>query len=287
MAADDRTAIIPGANWSVKEWDLDLVITGFRPISIKFRTSVDGGAPGPPYDDEFSTAWVKNEGALHTPSFKVVHHKTWEEVKAIATNSGKTAHPLRCISLNSYLPLDAKERKYSAIFIENTGAQAKAWYWWPNAPADFIRSETDQHKTDKPHYPIRLVHISPTAQPVGEPWNFDIVAVSNTGSDSRWWWWNYNMPLQGVQKLLDDHQAKNPRVYQLANGNISLQNWNVWTAILVQSDPGTGWFDQDKTFDELTTLAKQRKARILDVIYNYKNHSGGKHGYAATMLKCS
>jgi hypothetical protein len=280
MAADDRTAAIPYANWTVHEWDSSLTMGGLRPISMKFRTSVGGGPAGTPLKDEFSTAWVKNEGALHTPSFKVVHHKTAKEVIAIATDSGKTAHPLRCISLNSYLPYDASERKYSAIFIENTGAQGKAWYWWFNVPADFILSETDQTKKDKPHYPIRLVHISPTSQPVGEPWNFDIVAVSNTGVDSRWWRWRHNMKLEGVQKFLDDYKVKTPRVYQLANGNVSLQNWNIWTAILVGSDSGTAWFDQEKTFDELMTLAKQRNARILDLVDNYKN------GYAATMLKC-
>src|SRR5262249_3973541 len=154
----------------------------------------------------------------------------------------------------------------AAIFVGNTGAYYKHWYWWTDKPADFILSETNQKKTDKPHYPIRLVSISPTSHPVGQPWGFDIVAVSNTGSDAAWWWWNYNMKLDDIQVLLNEHASHKPRIYQLARNNESLQNHHTWTAILVEKGSHEAYFDKAVTYDDATSLAAQRHARIVDLL---------------------
>jgi hypothetical protein len=242
--------------------------------------------PADPLSDSFSTTYVRNAGAVQVPTFKVVHHKTWAEVVAVVNNAANTAHPLRCISLSSYTPLDSATRKYAAVFVENTGAYFKKWYWWTNVSADFILSETDQKKKNKAHYPIRLVNISPTSHQVGEPWGFDIVAVSNTGSDAAWWWWNNNMTLDEIPALLNAHASHKPRIYQIARNNESAQNHNVWSAILVEKGSHEAYFDVDKTYDQATTLAAQRHARVVDLVPNHKLHSGNP-GYAVSMVKCS
>jgi len=276
---DDRMAVIPYDDWYAHEYDY-LTKPGFRPISAFFLTSIASGNLQPPFQDSFAATYVKIVLQLKSHIVKAVYHKTKEEVEAIVADSKKTSHPLRCISLYSYFPSDSGSiRRYAAILIENTLGWATDWHWWFDAPYTVIKNEVNQVN-------YRLVHLSPTAHPNWESYGFDAIAVSNTGDNSRWWASNTNMTRPQVNQLLADNQSHNPRIYQLSQNNHSTTNENIWTAILVEKGPNEAWYDPDKTFDELTSLAQQRHARILDLVYNTELHDGNR-AYSATMLKCS
>jgi hypothetical protein len=281
MGEDARAALIPSSDWQLDVYAeaSALNLKGYRPISIKFVGNNTAG-------QVFAVVYVTNSGVLQAQS-TLVTDKTSQQLIDLVNAAGKTSKPLRCIALDSYLD-PGVQQKYAAIFIENTGADFKNWMWYFNASTSFIKGELDQSKKTSP-YPLRPIHIGPNQQPVGVPYNYDVVAIHNGGADARWFWYDTTLTLDGVQTLINKHADHTARVYQLACTKNPISDSHPWSAILVDGSTETGFFDehlgQYNDGSAIISLAQKRVARVLDVAYNGDTNPPGQFG--VTMLKCS
>jgi hypothetical protein len=281
MTDDAREALIPSSDWKVNVYALteqDRNPAGFRPISVKYVGNNTAG-------QAFCLTFVKNAGALQATSTLVID-KTAQQLIDMVTAAGKTSKPLRCIALESYLAPNGTH-KYSTVFIENTGVHAKAWFWWFNKSWDFIKGEIDQSRTGDP-YPLRLIHIGPNQQPVGQPYNYDGVAIRNVGADKQWHWVHPDLALDGIGPLIAKHADHKARIYQLACTKNPVTDSYPWSVILVDGTAEGGFFDKalgqynDPTV--ILNLAQQRDARVLDLVSNGLGNPPGQ--FAVPMLKC-
>jgi hypothetical protein len=132
-------------------------------------------------------------------------------------------------------------------------------------------SELDQSKTGS-GYPLRAIHIGPNQQPVGQPYNYDFVAIHNVGVDNRWHWIQPASTLDGIQTLINKHANHKARIYQLACTKNPTTDSHPWSAILVDGSNAAGFFDEqlDQYNDGsvMVSLAQQRDARVLDFVRN-------------------
>ncbi|OQX67509.1 MAG: hypothetical protein B6A08_14935 [Sorangiineae bacterium NIC37A_2] len=116
----------------------------------------------------FAAIMVPNTGA-NAKNWWWAHGKTPEELGEIASANGA-----RPIDLQSYIEDGVK--KYTAVFIENSGADGKAWWWYfdrTSPQVDAIVNFTGGC----------LTSINPTPEE-----NFDVLLLPCEGT--FWEWWN-------------------------------------------------------------------------------------------------
>src|SRR5690606_3249353 len=116
----------------------------------------------------FAAIMVPNTGA-NAKNWWWAHGKTPEELGEIASANGA-----RPIDLQSYI--EDGVRKYTAVFIENSGADGKAWWWYfdrTSPQVDAIVNFTGGC----------LTSINPTPEE-----NFDVLLLPCEGT--FWEWWN-------------------------------------------------------------------------------------------------
>jgi beta-lactamase class A len=103
----------------------------------------------------------------------------------IASHIGSTGH--RLIDLDHYFV--GTHKRYSAVFVANTGSDAKAWQWWLNQRVAGVTARLND-------FSGRLVKLDRQADGT-----FNVIMVRNTGADAAAWWWG---PAFGsVTALLD------------------------------------------------------------------------------------
>lgn len=138
-------------------------------------------------------------------------------------------------------------RRYHGTFIQNSGADQVAWWWFDNATyAEVVQEATNKNAriTD-----LDVVQIGSTVRYAG-------VMVKNTGDFHRNWGMFIDKTeaqiqaiLGGSNRIVDIEPQQNGRfsgVYELNNGSLS-------------------WFQTNKTWDELKLAVGQFGSRITDV----------------------
>lgn len=122
-------------------------------------------------------------------------------------NSGGTNHN-RLIDLDTYV--EGGVTKYTAVFVANTGADSKAWWWYYNITAAQVSSALSANNG-------RLVDLERT--PSG---NFNVIMVRNTGTDAAAWWWYYGLTSIGDVLKYSNQLAARPVDLEtyLVNGQV-------------------------------------------------------------------
>jgi beta-lactamase class A len=93
----------------------------------------------------------------------------------ISTHLSNSGH--RLIDLDSYMENGVK--KYTAVMVANTGADAKSWQWWLNQTPASIATKVGAFNG-------RIVKLD--RQVDG---SYNVVLVSNTGADNSAWWYQF------------------------------------------------------------------------------------------------
>jgi hypothetical protein len=91
----------------------------------------------------------------------------------ISSHIDRTGH--RLIDLDTYFIGPAKF--YSAVFVANTGTDAKSWQWWLNQTSSGVSSRLSAFNG-------RLVDLERLPNGL-----YNVVMVKNTGADAAAWWW--------------------------------------------------------------------------------------------------
>src|SRR5262245_4856193 len=85
-------------------------------------------------------------------------------------------------------------RRYAAVWVQNTGANAHAWWWNPDVDADTLADMLDNNKG-------RLISLDPFV--VGGSVRFAAAWLQNTGSASKTWWWYHGVDVPWLGKKFD------------------------------------------------------------------------------------
>lgn len=117
----------------------------------------------------YAVVMVSNTGA----AARAWSYLSGVSASQISTHINNSGH--RMIDLDTYFI--GASKFYSAVFVANTGADAKAWQWWLNQTVSSIASRLAS-------FGGRLVDLE--RLPDGR---FNMIMVRNSGADAYAWWW--------------------------------------------------------------------------------------------------
>ncbi|MEQ1485031.1 serine hydrolase [Methyloglobulus sp.] len=127
-----------------------------------------------PYDAgggviRYAAVMVSNTGVA-ARAWSYLSGVSSSQISTHITNSGH-----RLIDLDTYFI--GASKFYSAVFVANTGTDAKSWQWWINQTVAGATAKINA-------FGGRLVDLE--RQPDG---TYNIVMVKNSGTDAFGWWW--------------------------------------------------------------------------------------------------
>ena len=129
-----------------------------------------------PYDAgggtiRYAAVMVSNTGSA-ARAWSYLMGVSTSQISTQITNSGH-----RLIDLDSYV--EGGVKKYSAVFVANTGADAKSWQWFYGVSPATIASKVSAFQG-------RIVKLDRHSDGT-----YNMIQVKNTGSDASAWWYQY------------------------------------------------------------------------------------------------
>jgi hypothetical protein len=188
----------------------------------------------------FSVAFVRNAG---------VHAKGWwwyYGLSAEAVSTKLNNNDARIIDLESYWV--GGQQRFAVIMVPNTGANAKAWWWYYNVSPEFIGDKLDQNNA-------RLIDID-TFVYNGTRY-YTVVMIKNAGADAKAWWWYYNVSPQFIGDKLKQNNARLI--------DIEKHGADTFTVIMEKNDGKHWWWYYGLTAAQVGSFAGQNGARVFDV----------------------
>ncbi|MBI3460393.1 serine hydrolase [Candidatus Acetothermia bacterium] len=188
----------------------------------------------------FSVVMVKNTGA---------YQKAWGwyyGVDAGFLASQMTVLQSRLIDLETYVVNG--QQKFAAVFVSNTGAQNKGWWWYFNTSPDFIAKKIKDNKA-------RLIDLD--SYEIDGNRLYSAVMISNKGADKKAWWWYYNASPDFIANKLTKNKA--------LLTSIDRGEGDTFTVIMEKSSGQAAWWNYGKSAGELYNNALQNGARLVDV----------------------
>ena len=166
---DDRDNTAP-AIWWIYTGQTDADIASFisannaRIVDMDVNTSVN------PF--RYTVTYVSNTGAYGSGWWYYLNVTEADLSSALSTNQA------RLIVLKAYDT--GSETRFFAVMVPNTGADAKAWYWYYGQTVVQISALLSSLNT-------RLVQVNSYETTAGK--RYAVVMISNTGADAKGWWW--------------------------------------------------------------------------------------------------
>jgi hypothetical protein len=175
------------------------------------------------------------------------------------------ANHARLISLDAY-DNGSGQSRFNAVMVDNTGANAKAWWYVYDATSSFVDSTVSSNNA-------RLVDLHQYT--VNGITRFAAVMISNTGSDALNWHYYYNVNASFIGTQL---AATSGRIVDLQVVNPSTPTFNV---VMEHSTGQRWWWFYGIDDPSLANLPGQYGARVFDW-QAYSTSAGTR--YALVML---
>ncbi len=207
----------------------------------------------------FTVALVKNEG---------VFGKAWWWYFGLdqnGVNAQLQAHQARILELESYQV--GGQTRFTVVLVPNTGADAKAWWWYFDATPDFIGSKLTENGA-------RLIDLD--AYLVGGSLRYSAVMIANQGADARTWFWYYGVSPDFISSALKQNNARLVDLDRDSFGNFDV--------IMERAQGEHWWWYFNVSESELNDLVAQDGARIIDVESFF---IGGQKLFTAVLLNDS
>lgn len=242
--SDTPTGNLVAANRSEAEIT-ELTDQGFRIIDLEIVNTA-------PY--RFTASLVKNTGS-YAQGWWWTADKTGAALEAFA--DARNARPID-IEVN----IINGQRRYAGVFVANTGANAKAWWWFDQKSFAEVQALATQRNA-------RVVDL----EKVGN--TYSGVMIGNTGQDARQWGM-FRDQSQGQLQSLVANQRRLVDVEPTGNNQYD----GVWEA----ANGTLGWRRFSKTWSELVEDVKQQGARVIDV---ERTSEGGQSRYTYLLINNS
>jgi hypothetical protein len=209
----------------------------------------------------FTIAMVKNTGA---------YAKTWwwyyGQSEADINNLAKTLNA-RVTNLDAYEV--GGNTNFAAIFVSNTGADARSWWWYFGQTPTQIGSLVQEHNA-------RLIDLRQYS--AGGSERYAVVMVENAGPDATAWWGYYNVTSTQVASELENNGAY---LVSLQISNPSSSTFNVVMEKLPTPGDVPWWWYFGESPWQLSGLLEYNEAWLTNVKTYQLN---GRRVFTAVML---
>lgn len=140
---------------------------------------------------------------------------------------------------------------FYTILISNTGADAKTWWFWKDQTVAQVTTLWQNNNA-------RLVQVNSYVR--NSTKYYDVVMISNTGADTRSWWWYVDATPAQLATFSNNNNARVVDLdYDAATGN-----YNAIMTSCANGCPAWWWYFGVSTGDLISTVLANG-ARILDV----------------------
>src|SRR5262249_28676065 len=140
------------------------------------------------------------------------------------------------------------ERRYAAVMVSNTGADAKAWGWLNGGTAQQVNDHMAM-------YQERIVDLDTYV--AGGTRYYNIVTIANTGADAKAWWYYYNVDWSFIQAKLSQHHARLTDIERVGPGQYT---------VVMEHNPGIYWWVLfNSSASHVLNVAAQHGVRVFDV----------------------
>ncbi|MGB6691209.1 MAG: serine hydrolase [Terracidiphilus sp.] len=156
----------------------------------------------------------------------------------------------RLTSLKAY-DIGGGNIRFAVAMIANTGADARAWWWYyGQTPAD-ITTELNDNK------PARLIALD--SYTTGGETRYTDIMIANTGSEDTAWWWWYNVTPETISSK---RQAEGSRIIYLSSAGNGRFN-----AVMEGCAKGCSewWWYYGEQGQTMLDLAVQNGARMVNL----------------------
>jgi len=178
--------------------------------------SVDNSSPNP-----YTVTYVQNTGSYAKKWWWYVGIDANTLAKNLSTNKA------RLISLKAY-DTGGGNIRFAVAMISNTGADAKAWwYYYGKSTADV----TNLTKANKARL-TTLQSYTSNGQTL-----YSFIMIAESGKDNKGWWWYFNENPQAIGNALSANKARLLDLTPAGNGN-----FNVVMESCSSGCPGWWWW---------------------------------------------
>lgn len=182
-----------------------------------------------------------------------VHEATWNwryDMNEAGLNAFAERTNSRVIDLETYMI--GNERRFAAVFRQNSGSDAVGWRWGYGMTRDGLRNVYNR-------YDMRIVDIERYVD--GGTTLYAAVMVDNTGARETDWFWFRDQTLDGV---VANMRRTGMRVLDMERHGTGRNTR--YTTVLVPFSPGQrAWHYYGITQDEVTHMAVRHSSRVIDL----------------------
>jgi hypothetical protein len=190
----------------------------------------------------YTVTYVENAGVYGSAWWFYV------DVDQATLSSHLTANNARLTVLKAYD--NGGQTHFFAVMVPNTGADAKAWWWYYNQTVSDITTAWQTNNA-------RLVQVNSYQTAAGK--RYAVVMISNTGADANGWWWYVGASPSDISTHLSTNNA---RLIDIDYDEASA-SYNV---IMVGCSNGCHlwWWYYGLPVSDVLQTAQQDGARVID-----------------------
>lgn len=168
-------------------------------------------------------------------------------------------------------PDNSSGSAFTVTYVQNTGSYEKKWWWWVGIDANAVAQNL---KTNN----ARLISLK-AYDTGGGNIRFAVAMISNTGADSKQWWWYSGKTGNDVANLVKANKARLSTLQSFTTGGQTL-----YSVIMIAesgADNKAWWWYPDASPQSIGNNLTANKARLLDLT------SAGNGNFNAVMESCS
>ncbi len=144
---------------------------------------------------------------------------------------------------------------YDAVFVQNSGSYAEAWWWYTGQTAAQVSSNLSANSA-------RLIDIDPY-EDVNGNLRFNCVMVDNTGSNNKPFWWYYGTTTTSIGTNLSTNNA---RLVDLDSYTIGGTTY--YAAVMIRNtgaDARGWWWYLNVTPAQISSFLNTNSAQLYDL----------------------
>ncbi len=219
-------------------------------------------------NNQYDAIGVTNSGDYAHTGSQVLYGQSFSSLSSYLSASGH-----RLLDLEAYE--SGGTENFAAVTVRNGGSTGvSGWGWLYRASPTAINNWISGANP-----PLRLIDLD--VYTLGGTDYYTAVAVENTGAQQQGWWYYYNQTAAQVTTLLTQNGARLVDIE--VDREPTLQNPNtLFTVIMVDDNPGSGWWYPSLTTDQINEVLGQTGGR-LTCLTRYTN-AFGQVRYAAALV---
>lgn len=196
-----------------------------------------------PSSTKYAALMVKNTGDYKATRWWITSGSI-NSLKAFLSNLKNNGKPARIIDLE---PIG--NNKFAIAAVQNSGANAKSWWWYVGLNAQQLKDKKNQHNA-------RIAALE--SYVVSGKTYYAAVLIKKAGEDNKGWWYYRNISFNTVREKRTLHgNAHIVDLDRLSNGNFDV--------VFEKKSNKKFWWHTNRTAAQVRELLAQTKSRLVDV----------------------